>query len=80
MLADSLHVVIGAGPTGRGVAELLRTVLGCLGLPGYQGWLEKWERPYEVDHSKFAARFWDDCTPLEDGIRETVRWYQSLER
>lgn len=81
---DSLHVVIGAGPTGRGVAERLRSdgrrvrvvtrsgrgdlpegaervaadvgdpeaarracaearvVFGCVGLPGYQGWEEKW--------------------------------------
>jgi nucleoside-diphosphate-sugar epimerase len=81
---DSLHVVIGAGPAGRGVAEHLRSegrpvrvvtrsghgevpegaervtadvgdpeaarracadarvVFGCVGLPGYQGWEEKW--------------------------------------
>ena len=40
--------------------------------------LFQWSRPYEVDHSKFAARFWDDPTPMDDGIRETVKWYRSL--
>jgi nucleoside-diphosphate-sugar epimerase len=34
------------------------------------------DRPYIVDHTKFAARFWDDWTPLEDGLRATLEWYQ----
>ena len=28
----------------------------------------QWERPYRVDSSKFAARFWSDATPFEEGI------------
>jgi nucleoside-diphosphate-sugar epimerase len=39
--------------------------------------LYEWTGPYEVDHSKFAARFWGDYTPLDEGIRETVRWFRS---
>jgi nucleoside-diphosphate-sugar epimerase len=35
----------------------------------------EWTAPYLVDHSKFAARFWSDYTPLEVGIPETVRWF-----
>jgi nucleoside-diphosphate-sugar epimerase len=30
------------------------------------------DRPYYVDHAKFAARFWDDPTPVETGLRETI--------
>jgi nucleoside-diphosphate-sugar epimerase len=37
----------------------------------------QWDRPFEVDHSRFAARFWDDPTPLEQGLAETVGWYRS---
>ena len=39
--------------------------------------LYQWKRPFLVDHSKFAERFWDDATPLEVGIAETMRWYRS---
>lgn len=30
------------------------------------------DRPYLVDHSKFAARFWDDPTPFDDGLAATI--------
>ena len=36
----------------------------------------QWNRPYIVDASKFAARFWNDPTSLEDGLRETIAFYQ----
>jgi nucleoside-diphosphate-sugar epimerase len=32
----------------------------------------QWDRPYLVDSSKFAARFWNDATPLEDGLRASL--------
>ncbi len=35
----------------------------------------QWDRPYDVDASKFAKRFWADATPLEVGVAETVRAY-----
>jgi len=38
--------------------------------------LYQWTRPFEVDHSKFAARFWGDYTPLEEGVRNTVAWFK----
>lgn len=40
--------------------------------------LYQWERPFRVDHSKFAARFWDDPTPLEEGIATTAAWWQRV--
>lgn len=32
----------------------------------------QWDRPYDVDASKFARRFWSDVTPLEVGAAETM--------
>ena len=39
--------------------------------------LYQWDRPFLVDHAKFAARFWDNPTPFEDGIAATADWYRS---
>lgn len=33
----------------------------------------QWDRPYEVDATKFVKRFWADATPLEVGAAETVK-------
>tara|TARA_B100000029_G_C16789924_1_gene672605 strand:- start:142 stop:294 length:153 start_codon:yes stop_codon:yes gene_type:complete len=35
----------------------------------------QWERPFQVDASRFADRFWSDATPFEEGIRATAAWY-----
>ncbi len=37
--------------------------------------LYQWQRPFHVDHGKFAARFWDDATPLEQGVAAAAGWY-----
>lgn len=34
------------------------------------------DRPYRVDASKFARRFWSDATPLEEGIAEAARSFR----
>jgi nucleoside-diphosphate-sugar epimerase len=34
------------------------------------------DRPYRVDHTKFAKRFWADATPFEDGLAATVSAYR----
>jgi nucleoside-diphosphate-sugar epimerase len=39
--------------------------------------MHQWELPYRVDHAKWAARFGDDATPLEEGLRATLDWYRS---
>ncbi|MDX2378937.1 MAG: NAD-dependent epimerase/dehydratase family protein [Acidimicrobiia bacterium] len=37
--------------------------------------LYQWERPFHVDSSKFAERFWSDATSFEVGIAATVPTY-----
>jgi nucleoside-diphosphate-sugar epimerase len=36
-----------------------------------------WNRPYHVDATKFARRFWNDATPFEVGIPNTVRAFRA---
>lgn len=36
----------------------------------------QWDRPYHVDASKFAKRFWSDATSFERGLAETVAAYR----
>ncbi len=38
------------------------------------------EEPYVVDGSQFAERFAFSPTPLEEGVRRTVDWYQRVHR
>lgn len=38
------------------------------------------DRPYLVDSSKFAARFWADATPFDDGLRATIEYYRARKR
>jgi nucleoside-diphosphate-sugar epimerase len=35
----------------------------------------QWDRPYEVDHSRFATRFGEHYTPLADGLETALEWY-----
>jgi nucleoside-diphosphate-sugar epimerase len=36
-----------------------------------------WDRPYRVDATKFAARFWSDVTPFERGAPATARAFRA---
>jgi hypothetical protein len=36
----------------------------------------QWDRPYRVDSSHFAARFWGDATPFEVGAPATALWFR----
>ncbi len=36
----------------------------------------QWDRPYIVDASKFAARFWNDPTSFEVGLKATIEYYR----
>jgi nucleoside-diphosphate-sugar epimerase len=38
----------------------------------------QWDRPYLVDHSKFAARFWRDATSFEGGLDATIAFYRAM--
>lgn len=35
------------------------------------------DRPYLVDASKFASRFWSDAAPFETGLRATIEYYRA---
>ena len=35
-----------------------------------------WDRPYRVDSSRFAKRFWGDTTPFEVGAPATALWFR----
>ncbi|HEV3190724.1 MAG TPA: NAD-dependent epimerase/dehydratase family protein [Polyangiaceae bacterium] len=36
----------------------------------------QWNRPYVVNSSKFAARFWRDATSFESGLEATIAFYR----
>jgi nucleoside-diphosphate-sugar epimerase len=36
----------------------------------------QWDRPYRVDWSRFARRFWSDPTPFEIGAPATALWFR----
>lgn len=36
----------------------------------------QWDRPYRLDWSKFAGRFWSDPTPFEIGVPATARSFR----
>jgi nucleoside-diphosphate-sugar epimerase len=40
----------------------------------------QWDRPYLVDSSKFAGRFWNDATPFERGLGDTISFYRAASR
>ena len=53
-------------------------VLGLV-MPALKGFIEMkfaWDRPYRVDHQKFAKRFWGDATPFEVGAVETAKSFR----
>jgi nucleoside-diphosphate-sugar epimerase len=35
------------------------------------------EEPYVVDGSRFALRFGFEPTPIEEGVRRTLAWYEA---
>jgi nucleoside-diphosphate-sugar epimerase len=37
----------------------------------------QWDRDYLVDASKFSSRFWNDATPHERGLQETIDFYRA---
>ena len=36
-----------------------------------------WDRPYRVNATKFARRFWSDATPFEVGIPATAQAFRA---
>ena len=74
-----------AGVTPRLAAlprPVTRALLPLLGLfmPPLRGLGENayiFYEPYIVDHSRYAEVFGDHATPLDDAVRQTVRWYRA---
>ena len=71
-------------------ADALGTSLAIQSMPGFvmsvvgvfngnvremKEMLYQWERPFHVDSSKFAERFWGDATSFADGVAATVAAY-----
>jgi nucleoside-diphosphate-sugar epimerase len=42
--------------------------------------LYEWERPYVVDHARFARAFGAATTPHREAVRETVAWFRAAAR
>ncbi|NNE97145.1 MAG: NAD-dependent epimerase/dehydratase family protein [Acidimicrobiales bacterium] len=57
----------------------LMTVLGMFDVQVREAkeMLYQWDRPFLVDHSKFASRFWNDPTPFEEGVPATAEWWRN---
>lgn len=75
---------IGAMALGRKlkISAIPAALLPVLGLfmPAMREMAEmrfQWDRPYEVDSSKFARRFWADATPLETSVIETIKSFRN---
>lgn len=72
--ADALGMPLKLSVIPRWLLPLL-----ALGMPDLRGFLEmrfQWDRPYTVDATKFATRFWGDATPFESGVAETALSYR----
>ncbi|MDR3493922.1 MAG: NAD-dependent epimerase/dehydratase family protein [Ancalomicrobiaceae bacterium] len=66
---------LGAKPRITAIPLWALPALG-LAMPMLKGFVEMrfvWDRPYRVDHQKFAKRFWGDATPFEVGAVATAR-------
>jgi nucleoside-diphosphate-sugar epimerase len=75
-------ITLGVAPLGLAprIIGLPPALVGPLGLfvPPLRELAEmrfQWDRPYRVDSSRFAARFWSDATPFEIGAPATARWF-----
>lgn len=77
-VVEMIYREAGYPPKIRTVPRWLLSVLGLFSgdMRELGEVLHHWDRPYVVDHSKFASRFWDDVTPLPEGVAATVRWYR----
>jgi nucleoside-diphosphate-sugar epimerase len=68
-----------AGRPGR-IQTMPRIVLAALALAvpimrELRELMYQWERPFEVDDTKFRARFKIEATPLDEALAATLEWY-----
>jgi nucleoside-diphosphate-sugar epimerase len=70
---------IGMPPKMSGMGKLMLSI-GGLFVPEARESVEmmyEFDKPFVVDHSKFARAFGDHATPHIDAVRETIAWYRS---
>lgn len=70
--------LIGASPRIRVMPPVVQSILGLFvaDLAELKEMRFQTDRPYIVDASKFAARFWSDATPFDDGLAATIASYR----
>jgi nucleoside-diphosphate-sugar epimerase len=77
-VVDMIYREAGRSPKLRTAPPWLMSLLGLFD-PNLRELKElsyQWNRPFVVDHAKFAARFWDDVMPFERGVAAMVRWFR----
>ncbi len=70
---------IGKPPKMSGMGKLMMSI-GGLFIPEARESVElmyEFDKPFVVDHSKFARAFGDHATPHLDAVRETITWYRN---
>lgn len=75
---ELIFAELGMPPKMSGMGKLMMA-LGGLFIPEARESLEimyEFEKPFVVDHSKYARAFGDHATPLPEAIRQTVAWYR----
>jgi nucleoside-diphosphate-sugar epimerase len=85
----SAREILALGARALGVKPRIRAMpLWSLGLVGlfvlavrdFREMSFNWDRPYHVDASDFAKRFWSDATPFEVGVVETAKAFRQAAR
>jgi nucleoside-diphosphate-sugar epimerase len=79
MLGQEAGIVPRVSALARPMARALLPLVGLF-VPPMRGIAENMYigyEPYIVDHSAYAGTFGDHATPLQEAIRETVRWYRA---
>jgi nucleoside-diphosphate-sugar epimerase len=70
---------IGMPPKMSGMGKLMMSLGGLFILAARESveMMYEFEKPFVVDHSKYARAFGDHATPHKDAVRETLTWYRS---
>lgn len=75
---SKVYRAAGREPKMRAAPRLVVTMMSWFNpmMGEIQEMLYTWERPYVVDHSKFAKAFGESFTPLDDAIQMTLEWFR----
>ena len=65
----------------KGISSVTLNVLGLFVpiLREVKELMYEFNSPHEVNSSKFESRYEIDVTPHEEGIRNTLEWYRSIQ-